>query len=137
MNMFSFYAVIKEELILKSEEDGDIWEHKFRGQPFTTIHHHTELEVNLVVSGTASYLLEGTRYELRANSLVWLFPEQNHILVDQSADYHMWIGVFKPELVNRMAGAPANQVLTEPNPPGIFCKQLDLTRSHRLGALFK
>lgn len=135
--MFSFYAIIKEELILKSEEDGDIWEHKFRGQPFTTIHRHTELEVNLVVSGTASYLLEGTRYELRANSLVWLFPEQNHILVDQSADYLMWIGVFKPELVNRLGVGPANAVLAELNPPGNFCKQLDTTRSYRLGALFK
>jgi AraC-like DNA-binding protein len=137
MYMFSFYAIIKEELILKSEEDGDIWEHKFRGQPFTTIHRHTELEVNLVVSGTASYLLEGTRYELRANSLVWLFPEQNHILVDQSADYLMWIGVFKPELVNRLGVGPANAVLAELNPPGNFCKQLDTTRSYRLGALFK
>ncbi|MBN9386676.1 MAG: helix-turn-helix transcriptional regulator [Chloroflexi bacterium] len=135
--MFSFYAIIKEELILKSEEDGDIWEHKFRGQPFTTIHRHTELEVNLVVSGTASYLLEGTRYELRANSLVWLFPEQNHILVDQSADYLMWIGVFKPELVNRLCVNPANAVLAELNPLGNFCKQLDTTRSYRLGALFK
>jgi len=137
MDMFSFYAIIKEELILKSEEDGDIWEHKFRGQPFTTIHRHTELEVNLVVSGTASYLLEGTRYELRANSLVWLFPEQNHILVDQSADYLMWIGVFKPELVNRLCVNPANAVLAELNPLGNFCKQLDTTRSYRLGALFK
>jgi AraC-like DNA-binding protein len=49
----------------------------------------------------------------------------------------MWIGVFKPELVNRLCAAPANRVLTDPNPPGSFCKQLDLTRSHRLGGLFK
>ncbi len=135
--MFSFYAVIKEELILKQEEDGDIWEHKYRGQPFSTIHRHTELEANLVVQGTASYLLEGSRYELRANSLVWLFPEQNHILVDQSTDFQMWIGVFKPELVNRICNSPANRPLAEANPTGIFCKQLDLTRSRRLSGLFK
>ena len=134
---FSFYAVIKEELVLKQEEDGDIWEHKFRGQPFTMIHRHTELEVNLVVQGTASYLLEDIRYELRPNSLVWLFPEQNHILIDQSTDFQMWIGVFKPELVGRVSTGPANRPLQEGNPAGNFCKQLDLTRSRRLSGLFK
>jgi AraC-like DNA-binding protein len=137
MEMFSFYAVIKEELNLRTEEDGDIWEHKYRGQPFTTIHRHTELEVNLVVQGTGSYLLEGNRYELRPNSLVWLFPEQNHILVDQSADYQMWIGVFKPELVNRFCTTPDNRPLGEANPQGNFCKQLEITRSRRLSSLFK
>jgi AraC-like DNA-binding protein len=137
MEMFSFYAVVKEELNLRTEEDGDIWEHKYRGQPFSTIHRHTELEVNLVVQGTGSYLLEGNRYELRANSLVWLFPEQNHILIDQSTDFQMWIGVFKPELVNRFSTSPGNQSLAEANPKGNFCKQLDITRSRRLSGLFK
>ncbi len=135
--MFSSYAIIKEELILRAGEDGDIWEHKYIGQPFSTIHRHTELEVNLVVQGTGSYLLEGYRYELRPNSLVWLFPEQNHILIDQSVDFQMWIGVFKPELVNRICTGPLNRELAEPSPKGNFCKQLDLTRSRRLSGLLK
>src|SRR5262249_49976145 len=70
-------------------------------------------------------------------TLVWLFPEQNHILIDQSADYQMWIGVFKPELVNRICTGPTNQPLAETSPKGNFCKQLDLGNSRRLISLFK
>ncbi|HEX2913768.1 MAG TPA: AraC family ligand binding domain-containing protein [Chloroflexia bacterium] len=101
--MVSFSAAIKEDLGLAAERDGRVWEYHKPAEPFSTIHRHYELEVNLVIQGTAAYLLEDRCYELKPNSLVWLFPEQNHILVDQSAAYRMWIAVFRPEIIVEFA----------------------------------
>jgi uncharacterized cupin superfamily protein len=57
-------------------------------------HRHRSTEFNLVVHGTAAYLLDGRRYDLRPGSLVWLFPDQEHILVDRSPHYRDWLGLF-------------------------------------------
>lgn len=135
--MFSFFDAIKDDLKLGPGEEGQVWEYAFKGKPITTIHRHVELEVNLVVQGNASYLLEGCRYELGPNSLVWLFPDQNHILINQSPGFQIWIGVFKPELLHKLCTTPNTTPLVEANPPGNFCKHLDLGRSRRLAGLFR
>ena len=62
-----------------------------------------ELEVNLVVRGTASYLLGDRRYALTPGTLTWLFPGQDHVLVDESSDHELWWAVFRPALVARIA----------------------------------
>jgi quercetin dioxygenase-like cupin family protein len=59
-------------------------------------HRHAELEVNLVVRGRASYLLAERRYELTPGTLTWLFPGQDHVLVEESADHELWWAVFRP-----------------------------------------
>jgi AraC-like DNA-binding protein len=75
------------------------------------MHRHAELEMNLVTAGRARYLLDNRRYDLFPNCQVWLFPEQNHLLLDQSADHRMWTLVFKPEFLQRIC-------------PGYFCRRL-------------
>ena len=65
-----------------------------------------ELEVNLVVRGTASYLLGDRRYALTPGTLTWLFPGQDHVLVDESSDHELWWAVFRPALVARLATTP-------------------------------
>jgi AraC-like DNA-binding protein len=62
-------------------------------------HHHDELEVNVVTQGRASYLLEGRRYDIGARTMLWIFPHQSHLLFEHSSDFVMWIGVFRPQLV--------------------------------------
>ena len=82
-------------------------------------HTHAELECNLVVAGRARYLVGTRRYDLAPGSLVWLFPEQDHVLVDQSAGLSMWIAVFTPRLVR---GCAAPEALRAGDPPGHFAR---------------
>ena len=99
-------------------------------------HRHAELEVNLVVRGTASYLLGDRRYALTSGTLTWLFPGQDHVLVDESSDHELWWAVFRPALVDRIATSRQARPLLEHDPVGQFSRRLDSGRLRRLGALF-
>ena len=81
--------------------EGCIWPYRWAGQKFP-MHRHTQVEVNLVVEGTATYVMRERCYELSLGSMVWLFPRQDHLLLDQSPNYRMWIAVFKPDLIERL-----------------------------------
>ncbi len=70
-------------------------------------HRHPEIEANLVLSGRASYLIGGRRVDLVRDALIWLWPSQPHLLVDQSPDFSMWIMVWRPSLIRRAAGRDA------------------------------
>ncbi len=70
-------------------------------------HHHIELEVNLVVQGTITYVVDGLRFSFSPRTLLWLFPEQDHQLVDRSANAKFYVAVFKPALINRSCRTPA------------------------------
>jgi AraC-like DNA-binding protein len=60
-------------------------------------HRHREREFNLVTAGRSRYLLWGEtglrRVELSAGTLIWLYPHQDHVLIDKTPDYRAWIGV--------------------------------------------
>ena len=94
-------------------------------------HRHAELELNLVLRGTASYLLGERRYELTPGTVTWLFPGQDHVLVDESAEHELWWAVFRPSLVRRTVSGP----LLQRDPPGAFSRRLDALRVARLDAL--
>jgi AraC-like DNA-binding protein len=95
-------------------------------------HTHAELELNLVVGGSARYLVGPRRYDLGPGTLVWLFPGQDHVLVDQSAGYAMWIALFTPGLV---AAVDPPAVLAEAEPAGHFCRTLPRAEAAGLAAL--
>ncbi len=107
---------------------------RFRGIPS---HHHEELEVNLVLRGKASYLFGQRRVPLAANSMIWLFPEQEHVLMDRSHDFSMWVLVFRPALVRRHAQTGARRVLRVANPGEIFCRQVDARRVELLNPVYQ
>lgn len=86
------------------------------------MHCHDELEFNLCTKGRAAYLVKGIRYELTRSSLIWLFPAQEHLLIEQSADFQMWILVFRPRLVMRACRQAT--LLRERDPEGQFCVRL-------------
>jgi AraC-like DNA-binding protein len=100
-------------------------------------HRHAELELNLVVRGTASYLLGERRYELTSGTLTWLFPGQEHVLVDESPDHELWWAVFRPGLVARTATTPPTLPLLEHDPSGQFSRRLDARTAAQLGALLR
>jgi AraC-like DNA-binding protein len=115
---------MKQHLGLPAERDGDIRRYVRGALQRMRFHRHEELEVNLVLHGQAGYLLGGRRYELQRHSLVWFFPDQDHMILDVSPDYEMWVVVFKPEMLRRVCTSVETQVLLENDPPGHFCRYL-------------
>jgi AraC-like DNA-binding protein len=123
-----------EELDLPPGLDGLVTRHA-RGDVRVRAHRHVEVEVNLVSRGTAAYLLGDRRYELAPGSLTWLFPGQEHVLVDQSADHELWWAVFTPALVRRAVGDV--HTLLEDDPAGLFSRHVGSGKTRRLVALFE
>jgi AraC-like DNA-binding protein len=99
-------------------------------------HRHRSTEFNLVVHGTAAYLLDGRRYELRPSSLVWLFPDQEHILVDRSPHYRDWLGLFDAAALRPACTTARTRTLLAADPPGHFARRLGAPAASRLEALF-
>jgi AraC-like DNA-binding protein len=124
-----------EDLGLRAGIEGRVVRHA-AGELRPRAHSHAELEVNLAVKGTASYLLGERRYELAAGTLTWLFPGQEHVLVDESADHALWWAVFRPSLVARTATPPHARPLLERDPIGRYSRRLEPHLVRRLGALF-
>jgi AraC-like DNA-binding protein len=100
-------------------------------------HHHDELEVNLVLSGRASYLFGSRRVPLVANSMIWLFPEQEHVLINSSNDFSMWVLVFRPGLVRRHAQTGTRRVLRVADPGEVFCREIDARRVDLLNQVYQ
>ena len=115
--------------------DGRVVRHKV-GDVRPRAHRHAELEVNLVVRGTASYLLGDRRYALTPGTLTWLFPGQDHVLVSESSDHELWWAVFRPALVAQIATTRHARPLLEVDPVGQFSRRLDSGSVRRLSALF-
>ncbi len=70
-------------------------------------HHHVELEVNLVVRGSITYIVGGRRFTFPQRTVLWMFPAQEHQLIDRSKDAQYYVAVFKPALIKRSCHAEA------------------------------
>lgn len=133
--VFLSFLAVTEDLGLREGLDGWVVRHA-AGTLSPRSHRHAELELNLVVRGTASYLLDDRRYDLSAGTLLWLFPDQEHVLVDESADHALWWAVFRPSAVAQIATSSHHRPLLERDPVGRYSRRLDPERVRRLGALF-
>jgi AraC-like DNA-binding protein len=132
---FLSFLAVEEDLGIPADRDGSVVRH-VAGERRPRPHRHAELEVNLVMSGTASYVLGERRYELSSGTLAWLFPGQDHVLLDESADHVLWWAVFRPSLVARAATAPDAAALLMSDPSGDFSRRLPFPEARRLGTLF-
>jgi len=74
-------------------------------------HHHIELELNLVVQGTITYVVGGQRFTFSQRTLLWLFPHQEHQMVDRSDNAQFYVAVFKPSVIDRYCRNEAYQGL--------------------------
>lgn len=74
-------------------------------------HHHAEVELNLVVQGTITYVLNGRRFTFTSKTLLWLFPKQEHQLVDRSANARFYVVAFKPSLIKESCHTAAYEGL--------------------------
>lgn len=126
---------MRERLTIQSGAEGNIW---LRQPPWEihNAHAHDELEFNLVAQGSCSYLIGDRRYYLAAGSLIWLFPFQDHLLVEPSRDLKLWIAVFRPGMVDRLCSQPHSTILREGNPGEGFCRRIDTGEIQRLARLY-
>ncbi len=124
---------MKETLDIAEGFVGNLW---YSDLPkLDRLHRHDELECNIVTSGHGAYLLQGHRVDLQPNTIFWLFPAQEHLILDSSDDFNMWILVIKPEALHRLCASEFNAVLLEQNPPGNFLRHLHPPQIERLVAL--
>ncbi len=72
-----------------------------RNPPKLQSHHHIELELNLVVRGTVTYIVNNKRFTFTPRTMVWLFPGHEHQLVDRADDAQCYVAVFKPALIEK------------------------------------
>ena len=101
-----------EDLKLGKSYDGFIFlAESTRNPPKLKSHHHIELELNLVVRGSITYIVNERRYTFQPRTLLWLFPEQEHQLVDRSDDAQCYVMVFKPSLIARSCRTAAYEDL--------------------------
>jgi AraC-like DNA-binding protein len=133
---FLSFLAVNDDLGIRVGLDGRVVRHA-AGDVRPRAHRHAELELNLVVRGSASYLLGDHRYALTSGTLTWLFPGQEHVLVEESADHVLWWAVFRPALIARIATTEHAAALREQDPVGQFSCRLDLGRVRRLGTLFR
>ncbi len=97
-----------ENLRLGKAYDGFLYlGESIRNPPKLESHHHIELELNLVVRGSITYVVSGRRFTFRSRTLLWLFPEQEHQLVNRSDDAQYYVVVFKPSLISRSCRSTA------------------------------
>ncbi len=104
------------------------------------LHAHRELEVNLILKGQGSYLIQGGRYAIEPGSLLWLFPGQPHLLVEASPDFLMWVGVFRPRLVRNLTASAADpeiHTLQDQDPGEVYVRTLKADGFKFLDGLFK
>ncbi len=128
-----------ETLHVSPDVDGTVfsWNAAARGG-LGPHHRHPELELNLVRRGTGSFVVGEKRHSLRPGVLIWLFPAQQHVLIDSSADLEMWIAMFRPSLVQRAAASSRRGTLAELAPAGEFSRRVDPSSpaGRHLDALF-
>ena len=86
-----------------------------RNPPTIKSHRHVELEMNVVVRGSITYVVGDRRFTFPARTLLWLFPEQEHQLVDRSNDAQNYVAVFKPSLIARSCRTDAYEGLRHKN----------------------
>lgn len=105
---FSYFVLMLEDLKLEKRYDGLLFlAESARNVPKMKTHHHVELELNLVVKGTITYVVNDQRFTFPPRTLLWLFPRQEHQLVGRSDDAQFFVAVFKPSLIAKSCRTPA------------------------------
>lgn len=129
---------MRDHLGIPADRDGAVWvERRPKGKRKAGWYRHThdELEANLVVTGHATYVIGEQRIPIARGALVWLFPQQEHQLLDLSADYRHSIVVWRQAAVRGVARTLAAPALMAGDPPGTWARELAADDVHALEAV--
>jgi AraC-like DNA-binding protein len=116
---------MREHLSIPTALDGSAWRYRNPGYS-NKQHRHAELEPNLVTRGTGTYLLANRRYQIRRGDLLWLFPAQEHVLLELTADFEMWVAVFRRKAIRRVSGDAAAKVFLGQDSAQVCCRRLSV-----------
>jgi AraC-like DNA-binding protein len=109
-----------ENLKLSDSYDGFLFlAEAARNPPVLRSHRHVELELNLVVQGSITYVVRGKRFTFGKRTLLWMFPAQEHQLVDRSSDAQYYVAVFKPDLIRAACRSAQYEELKRSNWKGV------------------
>ena len=134
--MLSFFVVMLEALNLPKDWQGNLWHYRFQEWRHT-YHHHVKLEFNLITRGSGVYLLDNEKYQVRRGDLIWLYPTQSHVLVQETDDFEMWIGVFRPQALGTLATDDNHAPLRRDRASGEVCRRLPLKQVQQLCTLLE
>lgn len=128
--------MVSAKLHIAAEYDGKVWPF---GPPVTlsSPHTHRELELNLITAGEGVYLVDDRRYDLHTGTLIWLYPQQEHLLLRASTDFRMWIVVLTRRMLQRTCRTPWSADLLRPRPSVVFCQRLPRDRMESLATTFE
>jgi AraC-like DNA-binding protein len=103
---------VLDDLKIKPKYDGLLYlAESVRHLPQLHLHHHVELELNLVVEGSITYVVGKKCFTFTKRALIWMFPAQEHQLVNRSDNAQFFVAVFKPEMIQRSCRSKAYQAL--------------------------
>jgi AraC-like DNA-binding protein len=132
--LLSFFVAMRQQLHLPQDLDGRVWRYANLASA-NRRHTHAELELNLVTRGLGVYLIGQRRYQIQRGDLLWLFPDQEHVLIEQTPDFRMWIAVFRRRAIRRVATDRSTRVLLKSDFDAESCRRLaqrDLERIETL-----
>lgn len=108
-----------EKLHIAPECDGFLFlAESVRNPPALRAHRHVELELNVVKSGSIRYVVDDRMYHFPRGSLLWLFPEQTHRLVDRTPDAAYYVAVFRPRMLRQCCRTRRYAALRRAASPG-------------------
>lgn len=108
-----------EKLHIAPECDGFLFlAESVRNPPTLRAHCHVELELNLVKSGSIRYVVDDRVYHFPRGSLVWLFPNQVHRLVERTPDAAYFVAVFRPRMIRQCCRTKRYAPLHQSASPG-------------------
>lgn len=125
-----------EILDIPPSQAGVVWPFRSMQDRHARRHHtHAELECNLVTAGNAAYFVGAERLALRPGHLIWLFPGQPHVLLDEDPQFDMWIMVFRQSLLRLHCTSAATVPLRQIDPGAIVAADLDVEEAEALDRL--
>lgn len=135
------------ESLVPPHIDGFVVQSDFRVSRFSVVglplaappraeHSRAELELNLVLHGSAQVLVGEQRVVLEAQHLLWIRPRQNRLVIDASEDFRAWVLVFRPRAVRRVCTTSASAKLKVSGGNEVLSCRLPRPQAHALSALF-
>jgi AraC-like DNA-binding protein len=99
-------------------------------------HRHRALQFNLVTRGRGTFVVGDRSYRLQPGTALWIYPNQDHILLDATRDFAMWFGYFTRPMLRRYCTTDASKPLTALRPPPEASRDLAPADTRKLEALF-
>ncbi len=128
------FSVVED--VLSYEGPARVWHHRAGRLRMAGAHRHADLEVNLCIEGAAAYLIDGARVALQAGSLLFLHRGENHMLLDETADFRMWLAVWRPVTVAAEVRAGLDATVAAERPAASELRRLAAPATARLARLF-